>query len=61
MTNYKKLLTPGGIMFGDDYTWFTVKAGVRKFVNENKCEQNMSYEFVPNPIDGPINWIYEKT
>jgi len=60
MTNYSKLLTPGGIMFGDDYTWYTVKDGVRKFVDENKCGQNMTYEFDPNPEAGPINWIYEK-
>jgi len=59
ITNYSKLLTFDGIMFGDDYTWYTVKDGVHKFVKENNCEKAMRYEFSPNPEAGPINWIYE--
>ena len=53
MTNYYKLLNPGGVMIGDDYTWQSVKDGVKKFVTENNWSPSVIKE-------ESVNWILEK-
>lgn len=50
--NYYKLLKPGGIIFGDDYWWDSVKNAVHKFVDEIEGHNNFSNE--------PANWILKK-
>jgi len=34
LINYWQLLNPGGVLFGDDFTWSSVKEGCKKFSNE---------------------------
>ena len=53
MKHYYELLSPGGIMFGDDYSWESVRNGVSKFVKE----QNMSMDAIK---EESVNWILKK-
>jgi len=38
ISNYWQLLNPGGALFGDDFTWPSVKEGCEKFSNETGLE-----------------------
>jgi hypothetical protein len=52
LTNYIKLLNPGGIIFGDDFTaWPGVRKAVARFTNEN----NLSYEVLERNF-----WVIRK-
>ena len=53
MKHYYELLSPGGIMFGDDYSWESVRNGVNKFVSDRNYQSQLSN-------DGHINWILKK-
>ena len=53
MKHYYELLSPGGIMFGDDYSWESVRNGVSKFVSDRNYQSQLSN-------DGHLNWILKK-
>ena len=53
MKHYYELLSPGGIMFGDDYSWESVRNGVNKFVSDRNYQSQLSN-------DGHLNWILKK-
>ena len=53
MKHYYELLSPGGIMFGDDYSWESVRNGVSKFVSDHNYQSQLSN-------DGHLNWILKK-
>jgi predicted O-methyltransferase YrrM len=36
LKNYFRLLTPGGVLAGDDYKWAGVQSAVQRFCRENR-------------------------